>query len=308
MEAVAVKKSRPAKAAKAAKPVGAIICYKGTDANMRCNGYQYELGKTFTHTGTVAACSQGFHSCENPLDVWNYYGVAGGNRFFKVRASGKLDRHSGDSKVASAEVHFEAELKLPDFIKMAVKWVMDAAKDKGDRVQSSKVKNSKLAASGDSSQLAASGYSSKLAASGYSSKLAASGDSSKLAASGDSSKLAASGDYSKLAASGDSSKLAASGDSSQLAASGDYSKLAASGDSSKLAASGYSSKLEVTGKHSAAAAVAPGCAIKGIDGTPIAICEYDDGKPVGFVCGIIGQDGLKADTWYRAQGGKLVEA
>ena len=236
MEAVAVKKSRPAKAAKAAKPVGAIICYKGTDANMRCNGYQYELGKTFTHTGTVAACSQGFHSCENPLDVWNYYGVAGGNRFFKVRASGKLDRHSGDSKVASAEVHFEAELKLPDFIKMAVKWVMDAAKDKGDRVQSSKVKNSKLAASGDSSQ---------------------------------------------------------------LAASGDYSKLAASGDYSKL---------EVTGKHSAAAAVAPGCAIKGIDGTPIAICEYDDGKPVGFVCGIIGQDGLKADTWYRAQGGKLVEA
>jgi len=263
MEAVAVKKSRPAKAAKAAKPVGAIICYKGTDANMRCNGYQYELGKTFTHTGTVAACSQGFHSCENPLDVWNYYGVAGGNRFFKVRASGKLDRHSGDSKVASAEVHFEAELKLPDFIKMAVKWVMDAAKDKGDRVQSSKVKNSKLAASGDSSQLAASGYSSQLAASG---------DSSKLAASGYSSKLAASGDY------------------------------------SKLAASGYSSKLEVTGKHSAAAAVAPGCAIKGIDGTPIAICEYDDGKPVGFVCGIIGQDGLKADTWYRAQGGKLVEA
>ena len=218
MEAVAVKKSRPAKAAKAAKPVEAIICYKGTDANMRCNGYQYELGKTFTHTGTVAACSQGFHSCENPLDVWNYYGVADGNRFFKVRASGKLDRHSGDSKVASAEIHFEAELKFPDFIKMAVKWVMDAAKDKGDSVQSSTIKNSKLAASGDSSQ------------------------------------------------------------------------------------------LDVTGKHSAAAAVAPGCAIKGIDGTPIAICEYDDGKPVGFVCGIIGQDGLKADTWYRAQGGKLVEA
>ena len=254
MEAVAVKKSRPAKAAKAAKPVEAIICYKGTDANMRCNGYQYELGKTFTHTGTVAACSQGFHSCENPLDVWNYYGVADGNRFFKVRASGKLDRHSSDSKVASAEIHFEAELKFPDFIKMAVKWVMDAAKDKGDSVQSSKIKNSKLAASGHSS------------------------------------------------------KLAASGDSSQLAASGRYSKLAASGHSSKLAASGDSSQLDVTGKHSAAAAVAPGCAIKGIDGTPIAICEYDDGKPVGFVCGIIGQDGLKADTWYRAQGGKLVEA
>jgi len=272
MEAVAVKKSRPAKAAKAAKPVEAIICYKGTDANMRCNGYQYELGKTFTHTGTVAACSQGFHSCENPLDVWNYYGVADGNRFFKVRASGKLDRHSSDSKVASAEIHFEAELKFPDFIKMAVKWVMDAAKDKGDSVQSSKIKNSKLAASGDSSQLAASGR------------------------------------YSKLAASGDSSQLAASGHSSQLAASGRYSKLAASGHSSKLAASGDSSQLDVTGKHSAAAAVAPGCAIKGIDGTPIAICEYDDGKPVGFVCGIIGQDGLKADTWYRAQGGKLVEA
>ena len=50
------------------------------------------------------------------------YDITDGIRFARVRASGKIDKRSdGDSKIASAAIHIEAELKLPEFIGIAIK-------------------------------------------------------------------------------------------------------------------------------------------------------------------------------------------
>ncbi len=210
--------AKKAKKPEAAKPE-VITAFKGFDKNLQCRGYQFEIGKMHTHEGAVEACSSGFHSCENPLDVLNYYPIISYdgslNRFASVKASGTISRHDGDSKIASASLLVEVELKLPEFISAAVNWIKAACTTE------------ETAASGDSSRLAASGYYSQLAASGY---------SSQLAASGDSSRLAATGYYSRLAASGDSSRLAASGDSSQLAASGDSSIVCAASTNCKASA------------------------------------------------------------------------
>ncbi|MBS4048085.1 MAG: hypothetical protein KG075_17195 [Alphaproteobacteria bacterium] len=290
------------------KTTETVIAYKGFDKNLQCRGYQYKIGETFTHDGPVKQCESGFHACQNPLDVLDHYGLGDGNRFARVILGGKIDR-SDDRKWASAEITITAELKLPDLIADAIKFVRDACGKGAEGVQAASGDYSKLAASGYYSQLAASGYSSKLAASGYSSQLAASGDYSQLAASGYSSKLAASGYSSQLAASGDYSQLAASGYSSKLAASGYSSQLAASGDYSKLAASGDSSKLEISGAKSAAAAVGYNSRVKAAAGCPVAICEYDaDYNPISFATGIAGQDGVPADTWLIAVSGKLVAA
>jgi hypothetical protein len=278
-----------------------VTAWKGTDKNLQCLGFQFEVGKTYTHEGSVAACSSGFHACRNPMDVWSYYPLGDGNRFFRVQLSGKTSEHDGDTKIAAETIYVETEVTLGEMIKAGVKHTIDAtlSEAKDERF---------LAASGNYSQLAASGYSSRLAASGYSSQLAASGYSSQLAASGDSSRLAASGNYSQLAASGYSSRLAASGDSSQLAASGDSSQLAASGNYSQLAASGYSSRLAASGENSVIAASAPACTAKGAEGTWISLAEFKDGKCIGFATGCIGKDGLLPDTDYIAKGGKLVSA
>ena len=158
-----------------------ITAYKAFDANMKCLDFQFVVGETYTHIGKIKACDSGFHACENPLDVLSYYNLCD-SRFAVVEQSGEIDRHAEDSKIASAVITIKAELRLPEFIKSAIDWMLRATQqDKSNT------------ASGDDSQLAASGYGSQLAASGDGSQLAASGYDSKLAASGDGSQLAASG-------------------------------------------------------------------------------------------------------------------
>ena len=150
-----------------------IIAYKAFDKNLKCRDFQYAVGETYKHDGEVKACKSGFHSCENPLDILNYYplvnddGVIG--RFAIVEASGAIskDKEGNDSKLASAEITIKAEIMLPELVKTAINFVMDFCKKK-------KV-------SGDSAKLAASGHYAKLAASGHYAKLAASGDSAIVA-------------------------------------------------------------------------------------------------------------------------------
>jgi len=286
----------------ASKVEETIVAYKGFDVDMKCRNFQYEVGKTYEHDGDVKACSSGFHSCTDPWDVFGYYDVT--QRFAKVTVGGKMSTHNEDSKIASAKITIDAELRFPEYVKTCVSFLIGLCKvtiDKGgENIQSASGQYSKLAASGHSSKLAASGYSSRLAASGYSSRLAASGYSSRLAASGDSSRLAASGDYSQLAASGDYSKLAASGHSSKLAASGHSSKLAASGDYSQLAASG---------DYSIACNAGANGRVKGGKNCALSLAHWvEDEKRYRITVAYVGEDGIKENTWYKLDSlGKFAE-
>ena len=62
--------------------------YKGTDKDMKCRDYQYELNKQhdMPEDAIIMDCSCGFHLCANLKDVFGYYELGGGNKFFKVSA------------------------------------------------------------------------------------------------------------------------------------------------------------------------------------------------------------------------------
>ena len=46
--------------------------YKGFNPDMTCRGFQYEEGKKY-ETDKAELCNEGFHACERPLDIIQYY-------------------------------------------------------------------------------------------------------------------------------------------------------------------------------------------------------------------------------------------
>ena len=104
--------------------------YKGMDKEMRCRGFQYEVGKEY-ETDKAEACECGFHACEYPLDVLKYYPPAG-NRFFEVEQSGNLSQASDDSKIASTKIKIGAEISISGLVKAAIEYTRErAVKEEG---------------------------------------------------------------------------------------------------------------------------------------------------------------------------------
>ena len=102
-----------------------IISYKGFDSSLRCRGFQYVEGKDYEQDGNIKCCENGFHACEFPLEVFNYYAPGGNSRYCTVTQSGEMDKNEGDSKVASSKIHIETEIGLDGIIKAGVKFILD---------------------------------------------------------------------------------------------------------------------------------------------------------------------------------------
>ena len=97
--------------------------YKGFDKDLRCRGFQYEIGKTFNHTGSTSLCNSGFHFCENPFDVWGYYPP--GSRFAKVEGDEVSGQTDSDSKRVCKSLKIEAEFSLSALCGAGLKFILD---------------------------------------------------------------------------------------------------------------------------------------------------------------------------------------
>ena len=102
-----------------------IYAYKGFDKDLKCRGFQYEVGKDYEQDGNIKCCEKGFHACEFPLEVFNYYAPGRNNRYCTVTQSGEMDKKDGNSKVASSKIHIETEIGLGGIIKAGVKFILD---------------------------------------------------------------------------------------------------------------------------------------------------------------------------------------
>ena len=98
--------------------------YKGFDKDLKCRGFQYEIGNDYEQEGKVQCCERGFHFCENPFDVFRYYSPSD-SRYCEVEGYGNADKANDDSKVATSNIHISAEIGLNGLINAGVKFILD---------------------------------------------------------------------------------------------------------------------------------------------------------------------------------------
>ena len=106
--------------------------FKGFDKDLKCRGFQYEIGKDYKQEGKVKCCERGFHFCENPFDVFRYYSPSD-SRYCEVEGDGKADKANDDSKVATSHIHISAEIGLNGLIKAGVKFILDKVNFKDEK-------------------------------------------------------------------------------------------------------------------------------------------------------------------------------
>ena len=305
---------------------------KGFDKNLRCRGFQYEVGGEYTEE-TAELCNRGPHACENPLDTLRYY-RPGDSRYCEVEIEDNGQRSSYDSKVCGKHIKIGAEIGLKGVINAGVRFVFDKCESATEENASGNLGNAaasgergNAAASGWSGNAAASGWSGNAAASGWRGNAAASGERGNAAASGERGNAAASGERGNAAASGnlgnadasgDSGNAAASGWSGNAAASGNLGNAAASGERGNAAASGWSGTAVVTGFAGRATALGEQCLAvawgedslaRGTVGNWIVVSERDDdGNIIDVKIAKVDGDTVKADTWYKLVNGEIMEA
>ena len=244
-----------------------IIAYKGFDKDFKCRGFQYEVGKTYEMDGNIACCNRGFHACESPMEVFDYYDMLT-SRFAEVEQSGKIDIEAVSTKTCSSRIKIKAELKLADIINLGVEWLKEITSP-------SKIEANNTSNDGDSAQIGSSGYS---------------------------AQIGSSGDYAKIGSSGDSAKIGSSGDYAQIGSSGDYAKIGSSGDYAQIGSSGQDSVIMCAG-HVSKAKAAIGSWITLAEWKRIG----DVWKPVCVKTEQVDGKCIKADTFYKLIDGKFEE-
>ena len=97
--------------------------FKGFNKDLQCRGFRYETGGTYEEEA-ASLCDRGFHACERPLDVLDYYPPGTGSRYCEVELIDPTDEKSGDSKRVAKKINIGAEIGLPGLIKAHFDYVM----------------------------------------------------------------------------------------------------------------------------------------------------------------------------------------
>ena len=136
-----------------------MIGFKATNKDLKCRDFQYEIGKEYEEE-QARLCDRGFHFCENPLDVLNYYDLTN-SRFFEVEADEVAENPKDveDTKRVSKKIKLTAELGLGGLINASFKYIKEQCNvedtDKDNIVDDDKF--SKVATSGAGSKVALNG-------------------------------------------------------------------------------------------------------------------------------------------------------
>ena len=181
--------------------------YKGFNSDMTCRGFQYKEGETYV-TDEAKLCQSGFHACEMPLNVFDYYPPAG-SEFHEVELEDVSDERRGDTKVCGKRIKIGAKLSIRNLVEAQIEYIKERTHEEpgghatGDRGAAS--------ATGYRGAASATGYQGAASATGYQGAASATGDRGAASATGYQGAASATGNQGAASATGKDSVAMACG-------------------------------------------------------------------------------------------------
>ena len=293
----------------------AIKSYKGFDKNLRCRDFQYKIGGIYEMDGEIKVCSRGFHACESPFDVFDYYTMID-SRFCEVEQDGNISKEDRRTKICSSKIKIKTELKLADMINLGIEWLKEITlpeKIKTSIKDNSSGNYAQIGSSGDGAKIGSSGNNAKIGSSGYDAKIGSSGNNAKIGSSGNNAQIGSSGYDAKIGSSGYDAQIGSSGNNAQIGSSGNNAKIGSSGNNAQIGSSGNNAKIDSTGKDCVIMCAGINSVAKASKGSWITLSEwsYSEGKqryiPICVKTEFVDGEKIKADTYYSLKGGVFVE-
>lgn len=249
-----------------AKEEGVYVTYKAFDKDLKCNGFQYEIGKSYHTEEDIHLIHHGFHGCVTPLGLLSYYCKHRENyrRFAIVGQYGNVSSvfYDGDT-ISSSDIKIIKEISLKELLDISVKWLLENETIKKVNRHFCKIDvapypNNSVISNGEDCQIyATSSVNSKICSSGKNTNLTSDEDFNQMIVNGADNSVAINNtDFNKLLVFGINANVACNGknhyihtfDSANISGNMEYSNINCDGNFAKIAIGGSYNEINVEKK------------------------------------------------------------
>ena len=243
-----------------------IIAYKGFNENLcsSCFGFQYEVGKEYhlDNDDDVNVCYNGFHACQNPLDVFVYYPMSSYTRYAMVMLWGDVDFENVGKKIWATDIMIVKEIDIDEMVTVGIMASMPKIKinendeTSNDRIISRKNADSiynphkvgRVASCGNNTSILSKGYWQKIASSGDWADIDAIGECAEISTNGRRPIIKSNGINHHISTSGYGSRIISHGHDVSVSAS-DRAEIYSDGKNATLYASCMDSQIASIGDN-----------------------------------------------------------
>ena len=240
-----------------------IIAYKGFNEDLSCRGFQYEIGKEYCLEGELELCVNGFHACQNPLDVFDYYSMSLYTRYAMVELFGDVDFATDNKKLCATNIRIVKEMSIDELVEIGImsslpkkdlesgnerSYSMMIASDACADIIYPKYEGASIASCGNYASINSKNRWQCIASSGKLAKIDAFCDYSNISSSGISARITSVGIIQNISTSGYGSRVVSHGYEASVA-SADMAMIYSDGENADLYASGAESKIASRGDN-----------------------------------------------------------
>ena len=287
--------------------------FKGFNKDLTCRGFQYEVGETYEEE-KAELCHAGFHACENPVACLQHYYPAT-SVYNEVELEDVSYEKDADTKRVGKKITIGEEIGVPEICRLTFEYVKEHCTNENNAEAGNPATAGEDGAATAGEYGAATAGDHGAATAGYAGAATAGEYGAAMAGE----YGAATAGYAGAATAGYSGEATAG---EYGAATAGYSGAATAGDHGAATAGKYGAATagdhgaatsrgkSATGKQGLSVALGSNVRVKGGIGAVLVIAEENenDYSVKEFATAIVDGKDIKADTWYKLENGKLVEA